>query len=76
MGRLRDQMQADLELRGLSRKTQKIYLSQVRGFALYFKKSPEQLGESEVKEYLLYILREKKASDSTVRQCYGVLKFL
>jgi hypothetical protein len=45
MGRLRDQMQADLQLRGLSQKTQKIYLSQVRSFALYFGKSPEKLGE-------------------------------
>lgn len=76
MGKLRDQMQSDLQLRGLSPKTQKIYLSQVRSFALYFKKSPEQLGENEVKEYLLYILKERKVSDSTYRQSYGALKFL
>ena len=36
MGKLRDQMQADLQLRGLSPKTQKIYLAQVRDFAHYF----------------------------------------
>ena len=47
MGKLRDQMQSDLQLRGLSPKTQKIYLSQVRDFARYFKKSPDQLGENE-----------------------------
>lgn len=76
MAKLRDQMQADLQLRGLSPKTQKAYLNQVRDFARYFKKSPDQLGESEVKEYLLYLLKEKKASDSTVRQYYGALKFL
>jgi len=55
-------MQADLQLRGLSPKTQKAYLNQVRDFARYFKKSPDQLGESEVKEYLLYLLMEKKTS--------------
>jgi len=76
MAKLRDQMQADLQLRGLSPKTQKAYLNQVRDFARYFKKSPDQLGESEVKEYLLYLLRGKKVSDSTVRQYYGALKFL
>jgi len=76
MGRLRDQMQADLQLRGLSPKTQKIYLNQVRSFARYFKRSPEYLGEKEVKEYLLHILKEKKVSDSTYRQSYGALKFL
>lgn len=76
MGKLRDQMQADLELRGLSPKTQKIYLGQVSNFALYFNKSPEQLGESEVKRYLLYILRERGASFSSVNQCYSALRFL
>jgi len=76
MGKLRDQMQADLQLRGLSPKTQKIYLSQVRSFALYFKRSPEQLGEREVKEYLLHIIRDKKASGSTINQCYNALRFL
>jgi len=75
MGKLREQMQADLQLRGLSPKTQKIYLTQVRSFALYFRKSPEQLGENEVKQYPLYILKEKKVSDSTYRQSYGALKF-
>lgn len=76
MGKLRDQMQADLQLRGLSPKTQKAYLSQVRNFARYFKRSPDQLGENEVKEYLLYILKEKKVSDSTYRHSYGALNFL
>ena len=73
---LREQMQRDLQLRGLSVRTQEAYLTQVRDFARYFKKSPDQLGESEIKEYLHYLLREKKASDATVRQCYGALKFL
>jgi site-specific recombinase XerD len=75
MGTLREQMQADLQLRGLSPRTQEAYLNQVRDLARYFKKSPDQLGESEVKEYLLHLLKEKKASDSTVRQYYGALKF-
>jgi len=61
MGKLREQMKADLELRGFSPKTQKIYLGQVRSFALYFKKSPEQLGEREIKEYLFYLIKERKA---------------
>jgi site-specific recombinase XerD len=76
MGTLREQMQRDLELRGLSPKTQKAYLHQARDFACYFKKSPEQLGEEEVKEYLHYILKERKVSNSTYKQTYGSLKFL
>jgi len=76
MGRLREQMKGDLELRGLSRRTQEIYLSQVRDFSRYFNRSPLYLGEREIKEYLLYLIREKRASYSLVNQCYCALKFL
>ena len=70
MGRLREQMKGDLELRGLSRRTQEIYLSQVRDFSRYFNRSPRHLGEREIKEYFLYLIREKWVSYSLVDQCY------
>lgn len=76
MGRLREQMKGDLELRGLSRNTQELYLTQVRGFACHFNRSPLHMGEREIKEYLLYLIREKQASYSRVNQCYCALKFL
>jgi integrase/recombinase XerD len=76
MGRLREQMKGDLELRGLSRNTQEIYLNQVRDFSRYFNRSPFHMGEREIKEYLLYLIREKRASYSRVNQCYCALKFL
>jgi hypothetical protein len=56
MSTLREQMLADLQLKGLTPKTQKIYLREVRNYAKYFGKSPEQLGEKELREYLLYLL--------------------
>jgi hypothetical protein len=58
MGRLRDQMKADMELKGFSLKTQKGYVGYVRCFELYFNKSPEFLGEDEIKEYLFYLISE------------------
>ena len=76
MGRLREQMKGDLELRGLSHSTQEIYLSQVRDFSRHFNRSPLHLWEREIKEYLLYLIRKKKASYSHVNQCYCALKFL
>ena len=76
MGRLREEMKGDLELRGLSPETQKIYLYHVTNFSRYFNRSPYHLGKREIKEYLLYLLREKKASASTVNLCYSALKFL
>lgn len=75
MATLREQMQRDLQLRGLSPKTQRTYLDKARDFARYFKQAPDQLGEDEIKEYFHYLL-QKKVSDSTYRQAYGSLKFL
>ena len=76
MGRLREQMKGDLELRGLSTSTQQIYLQQVRDFSRHYNRSPRHLGEREIKKYLLYLIREKRASYSLVNQCYCALKFL
>lgn len=76
MSKLRDQMLADLQLKGITPRTQKTYLREVRNFAKHFGKSPEQLGENEVREYLLYLLNERKLSDGTLRFYVAALKFL
>jgi site-specific recombinase XerD len=76
MGKLREQMKGDLELKGLSPHTQEAYLRQVSQFSRHFRRSPHHLGEREIREYLLYLLREKKVSTSTVNLCYHALKFL
>jgi len=76
MGKLREQMQMDLQLRGITPRTQAAYLREVRNLALYFKKSPEELGEKEIKEYLLYLINDKKLPEGTYRNYYSALKFL
>jgi integrase/recombinase XerD len=76
MGKLREQMQMDLQLRGLSPRTQAAYLREVRNLALYFKKSPEELGERELKEYLLHLIQDKKLPEGTYRFYTSGLKFL
>ena len=76
MEKLRKQMRDDLELKGLSPHTQESYLMQVNQFIRHFGRSPPQLGEKEIKAYLLYLIREKKSSTATVNQCYHALKFL
>jgi integrase/recombinase XerD len=76
MGKLREQMKGDLELRGLSPHTRDNYLRHVSQFSHHYGRSPRHLGEKEIKEYLLYLLREKKVSTATVNQCYHALKFL
>lgn len=76
MGSLQDQMVQELELRNLSPKTIKSYLSQVRGFVKKFGKSPLNLNEEHIKEYLYWIQAVKKRSWSKVNLSYNALKFL
>jgi integrase/recombinase XerD len=68
-------MKVDLELKGYSLNTQSSYLKMVEGFAEYFRKSPERLGEIEIKQYLHYLVTEDK-SDSYINCTYSALKFL
>ena len=75
MGALRDRMFANMRLRNLSPRTIKAYLWHVREFTRYFGKAPDLLGEEEVRQYLLYLLDERKASWSKMNIGYSALKF-
>lgn len=76
MKTLKQRMKEDLQLRGLSPRTQEAYLFQVTRFAQYYRRLPDKLGEKEVKEYLLYLLNERKVSYSVLSQNYSALKFI
>ena len=76
MGRLRDQMAVDLRLRNFSPATQRNYLLYARRFAAFFMRSPEELGEAEVRQFLLHQIEVKGLSYAAYRQMYAALKFL
>ena len=73
MGKLREQMLVDLQLSGAKPSTQRAYLREAANLAKYFDKSPEQLGEGELKEYLLYLMKERHLSGGTLRFCVAGL---
>jgi len=75
MGELYQQMERDLKLKNLAAGTQAAYLRCCRGFVQYHMKSPRELGEAEVKEYLEHLLM-KGASPETLKMCVAGLKFL
>jgi integrase/recombinase XerD len=75
MNPLRDQMLVDLQLSGAKPNTQKSYLREVDNLAKYFNRSPEELGETEIKEYLLYLIKERHLSEGTFRFYVAALKF-
>ncbi|MFO7667219.1 MAG: site-specific integrase [Desulfobacterales bacterium] len=76
MGKLRDQMLVDLQLCGAKPRTQKAYLREAENLAKYFSRSPAELGEQELKEYLLYLIKERHLSEGTFRFYVAGLKFL
>ena len=75
MGRLRDRMIMDMELKNLSPRTIKTYVYWMKEFTVHYGKSPERLGDEEIRDYLHYILKNKKASQSSMNQAYSALKF-
>jgi integrase/recombinase XerD len=76
MGKLRDRMLVDLQLSGAKSSTQRTYLREAENLAKYFHKSPEQLGEDQLKAYLLYLMKERHLSEGTFRFYVAALKFL
>jgi integrase/recombinase XerD len=76
MGKLRDQMLVDLQLCGAKPRTQETYLREAENLAKYFNRSPAELGEAELKEYLLYLMKERHLSEGTFRFYVAGLKFL
>ncbi len=73
---LRQRMIEDLQLRGLAPRTQEAYVAAVEHLAKYYRKSPDEVGEEELRQYLLYLENEKKASASTMTVTLCGLKFL
>lgn len=76
MGKLREQMLMDLQLCGAKPRTQEAYLREAENLAKYFNRSPAELGGDELKEYLLYLIKERHLSEGTFRFYVAGLKFL
>jgi len=75
MGKLQEQMKDDLVLRGFSVYTQRNYLRCVREFARYFKRSPAEMGEQEVRAFLLHLVQQRKVSAGLHSVYVSALKF-
>jgi len=75
MGRLRDQMLKEMELRNFSPRTVQAYVGHVTAFTRLFGKSPAQMAEKEIRDYLHHLRAERKLSWSNVNIAYSALKF-
>jgi site-specific recombinase XerD len=66
----------DMQLRGLSERTQESYVRVVRQLAEYYRKPPDQLSQAELREYFLHLKNDKHLSRSSCTQALSGLKFL
>src|SRR2546425_495252 len=75
MTELRQRMIESLQLRGMSERTQEMYVRAVRQLAQHYHKSPDLITEEELRQYFLYIKNVKKwsRSGSTIAlfSCFG-----
>ena len=75
MSELRNRMKIEMELRGYSPKTIKNYILHVSTFSKFHNKSPELLGEEEIREFLHHCITVRKLSEGTVNYYNACIKF-
>ena len=75
MSPLRARMIEDMTLAGLAVGTQKIYTQAVSRLAKHYRRSPDQLGEEEVRAYLVG-LRQRGVARGTFQTSQYGLRFL
>jgi site-specific recombinase XerD len=76
MTTLRQKLIEELQLRGASPKTVHNYVATCMAFSKHFNKSPDQLGEEEIRKYLLLMANGKKHAASYINLKFYALKFL
>jgi len=72
---LRRRMIEDMQIRNLTANTQRVYVANVFRFACYFRKSPELLGPTEIRSYLLHLTRERRLAASSIIVTVSALRF-
>lgn len=77
MTQLRNRMMQDLDLGGYSPVTKKTYIQCVAKFARFHGKSPDKLGQPEVRAWVEHLVGQRpKLSPQRLRQHFAALRFL
>jgi site-specific recombinase XerD len=75
MTELREKMIREMELRNLSKNTQRSYLQAVYGLAKHYMQSPDQMTKEMIEDYLLYLKKVKGNALTTVGSVISGLRF-
>jgi Phage integrase, N-terminal SAM-like domain len=74
MGALREKMIEEIRLRNFSPRTEQSYVSAMVGLAKYYRQSPDQLSQEQIRAYLLH-LKERGLSPSSRNVAISGMKF-
>ncbi|WP_197169527.1 tyrosine-type recombinase/integrase, partial [Novipirellula galeiformis] len=74
-GKLYQNMNEDLQLAGMSKRTVHGYLRAVRQLADYCEKRPNRITESELRRYFLYLKNEKQFAYGSIRVAFSGIKY-
>ena len=72
---LRERMRQDLQIAGLSARTQEAYLHAVRQCATHFHQPPDQLTEPQLRDYFLFLKNEKHLAPASLKIAFYGLRF-
>ena len=75
MTALRQKLIDELDLRGFSKNTKDNSVGAIERLARHFKKSPDQITDEELKQYLLFLIRDQKRSASTMSVVTSAFRF-
>lgn len=71
-----ERLEACMRLRNLSSSTQDLYQRGVHDLVEYHQKPPNEIGERDVTDFLIYLRDVRKLSPSTINVYHAALKFL
>ena len=75
MGKFQDLMDRELRIRGFAENTRQIYLEKMRCFVRHFMRPPDELTAEDVKQYQLFLTRERRVSWSTFNVHVCAIRF-
>jgi integrase/recombinase XerD len=75
MTQLRQQLIQELVLRNCAPRTQEAYVSALYQLAKYYRRSPDQISDEQIRQYLLYLAVTKKLTASSRNQATSAFRF-
>lgn len=72
---LRQQLMQEMVLRGFSPKTQEVYTGAIYHLAKFYRQSPDQLSDQQLRDYVFHLATVRKLSASSLNQTVSAFRF-